>query len=133
MAQLSDYATATLEDLVNDPAKFGAPTFEEFLRIRDRERLDAEQLFFKAFSDQPGSSNLAACLTSIKYKCFGYDCGKSLERVQQVAENEGVHYSKLEFRPDLEQDGAGKYSMTVQVATKEWFDKRDDKPTLATP
>jgi hypothetical protein len=133
MVQLSDYATATLEDLKNDPKRFGLPTFEEFLRLRDRERLDAEQLYFKAFSDQPGTSNVGHLLTSIRYKCFGYDCGKSLEQVQRVAENEGVHYSKLEFKPEMHQDSAGKYSMTVQVASKEWFDKRDEKPTLATP
>jgi hypothetical protein len=133
MDRLSSYANATLDDLVKDPEKYGVPTFEEFMRLRDRERLDAEQLYFKAFSDQPGSSNIGHLITSIRYKCFGHDCGKSLEQVQRVAENEGVHHSQLVFKPEMTQDTAGKYKLMVNVATKEWFEKRDEKSPLATP
>jgi len=119
MTETPNYTTATVEDLLDNPTKYGAPTFEEFKRYPDRYRKRDDDALSSA---DVGSSNLAHLVKKQFYflktasgrsiKC------KTLEQVEHVAKQEGINLRLLEMRPELRQAGEGKFDVHVHFVTK---------------
>lgn len=105
-----------MNDIIENPHKFGAPTFEEF-RKNPKLFTRSKEAAFEAV-DQ--SSHLAGMRALIKkQKLFflasngkQYPC-KSLEEVYQVAQAEGVDTSKIQYEPHVIPTGDGKCDIHV--------------------
>ena len=83
---LSHFTNATVEDLVADPKKYGAPTFEEFCKNREK--------FFGRWDDafvavDKGSQNLDKIVKGYKYEVIGVECN-SLEQVETRCRDVGI-------------------------------------------
>ena len=100
----------TIEDLWNDPAKYGLPTFEQFAENPEILRAKATQVLADA---DAGSTQLNRLVKKHYYFIDGYRCN-SIEEVERIALNQGYDLSKLQMKPELEKDTAGK--LVVKIA-----------------
>jgi len=109
-------STLQLEDLLNNPARFGLPTFEEFCLNPDR--YFAKETDILDCVDESGhilrKSNL---IKGQVYELEGYRCD-SLEKVQDLATEMGIKLSELDMKPDLQKDLAGKYLIHIKFTRK---------------
>lgn len=112
MAEL--FANATVEDIARDPRKYGAPTFEEYVRNRHRFQARTSNLFDVADN---GTSNLKMMLKDYRYEIDGYKCD-SLEEVERVARSQGYSEHDLEMRPEIIPLGGGWCDILVRFCAK---------------
>jgi len=110
------FQDADLEMMIRDPHRFGVPTFEEFRKNPDKYKMPKDWLL-QAISDQPGKSQIGHLVRKVVYRCLGFDCS-TLEEVERVAANEGLHLTDLDIRPQMIQDLAGKYVVRVDFVRK---------------
>ena len=114
MTSKSELSDASLEDILNNPHKYGVPTFEEFQKNPDAYRTSKT---FQLDSASNGSILLNSLIKSQTYELDGYKC-KSLEEVEKVALNQGIRLDDLIMEPELEKDTAGKLICRVKFTTK---------------
>lgn len=92
----SKFKEVTIHDIIADPKKYGAPTFEEFCRNPDRYRgRDDDAL---ASADR-GSAVINSVQKHI-YEIEGIRC-KTLEQVERVANGMGIPLKELDYRAEL--------------------------------
>ena len=111
----------TLDDVLENPNKFGAPTFEEFKR--NREKYLGREDDKLAFADR-GSTILRRDIKKHIYEIEGYRC-KTLEEVERVASSQGIPLKQLDYKPELIQCGAGKYDVIVKFVPDKERSKRE--------
>lgn len=99
-----EWAVATIEDVDANPSKYGAPTYQEYLR-------DPEK-FRKAFSEQGkletldrGSKILERVIQKQVFIVNGIMCS-SPEKAERVAKDENIDLRF--YRPELIEIGGGK-------------------------
>lgn len=109
----------TLDDLQEDPKKFGLPTFEEFCANPDRWRKRNEDAFNLI---DAGSQAMKNQIEKHVYYVAGYKCG-SLEIAQKVLMDEyGISaakdFSDIGVTIELEDSRMGKYIAHVKIDPK---------------
>ena len=84
--------TFTMEDIQDDPHKYGAPTFEEFLKMRDPfKRKDSNLIALDG-----GPLNFRDDLKKIRYFINGKE-SPSLEHVERVLSDCGYTEDDIDF------------------------------------
>lgn len=112
---MAHFHDAQMEDLQTDPHRFGAPTFEEFCRNREKFMGRGDDIFTQV---QNGSQVMRKMIKRQYYEIRGYKCN-SLEEVERVAQNEGIALKDLSMRPELRQSYAeGKYDIVVEFVER---------------
>lgn len=107
----------TLEDLYEDPKRFGMPTFEEFRKDPEKYKGRHDELL--ALADASTTvKDLRDKLETQTYKCLGYDCGKSLEKVERIAKEEGYRIDQMDMVPRIYQESNGKIKIVTEFVLK---------------
>lgn len=110
----SKHLNAQMNDLMRDPKSFGAPTFEEFKRNREKYVGRDDD---KITQVDKGSSFHHKIIDKYEYEIEGYRC-KSLEEVERVAAEQGIALRELDYRPEFIPQGGGKANMRVKFVSK---------------
>lgn len=106
-------------EIFDDPTSFGMPTFDEFCRNRERYMgRDDDRL---AEVDR-GSRTMDRAKRYV-YELEGYRC-RTLEEVERVALSQGIALRELDYRPEVQQAGAGQFDVVVRFVAKSTRDKR---------
>ncbi|NDD54407.1 hypothetical protein EBZ39_11125 [bacterium] len=119
LKQLSD---ATFDDIMQDPTKFGMPTFDEFAKNpetllgREDERLTEVER---------GSVILGKTVKRYIYEIEGYRC-KTLQEVERVALSMGINLKELDYQPQMETNTSGKFDIKVKFVSKAERAKRQN-------
>lgn len=108
---------AELDDLYENPGKFGLPTLAEFSRNPGKWRAGPEDTFI-TLSD--GTKIVKNIRRHIYY--VAGEVTESLERVQKVCEDEG--WGEVSFIPELRQDVSGKLDAHIEVLPKAVAEER---------
>lgn len=107
-----------IEDLMADPAAFGMPTFDEFVRNKKRYMGSKEDILESIDRGDP----VLQCKQ--RYFVEHYEV-KSLEQAQKLAEEMGFNlYKDFVLNPQLDRDNSGKIFSKVQFRSKRDLEKR---------
>lgn len=107
--------TLSLDDILDNPKKFGIPTFEDFAKSPEKYRTSLEHLFE---SVDRGSSALNRLIIKHEYLILGHRAD-SLEQVQRIMTEEGYTLDQLTIQPELHKETAGKLKVVVSFIPKE--------------
>lgn len=116
----SKFMDGSMDDILLNPEKYGAPTFEQFKKNRDKYLGSEDQTL--ATVDK-GSHNLNRVVNKYTYEIEGFRCD-SLEKVEQIAADYGIPLRSLDYRPELIPQGGGKAKMLIKFVSKEDREKR---------
>lgn len=116
----SKFAQQGMSELMADPAKFGAPTWEQFKS--NREKYMGRDDAALANVDK-GSNNLSKIVDKYIYEIEGFRC-KNLEEVEKIAGDYGIPIRGLDYRPELIPQGGGKAKMLIKFVSKDEREKR---------
>jgi hypothetical protein len=97
----------TLEDIVKNPAKYGAPTFQQWRQNKDKWRVD-----WAAIADN-GSRQLAHQQVRQLYKVGKYIV-KSIEEAERIARDMGFTLSRMPIAPQIRPQGGQKHDIIVE-------------------
>jgi hypothetical protein len=114
---------ATNFDVANDPHKFGAPTFEEFKRNREKYMGRDDDTLESA---EKGSQTLKKYVKRYLYEIEGYRC-RTLDEVDRVATSQGIPIKDLDYRPTVVPLGGGKFDILVKFISKSDRERREEK------
>ncbi len=114
------HLTATLDDIVSDPHKYGAPTFAEFAKNPDKWRSSNSNMLD---SVDAGSILLRQILNKQIYEIDGYRCN-SLEEVERVAKDQGIDLNNIVCRPEVVPVGGGRCDILVKFTSRKSVDER---------
>lgn len=110
---IEKFKEVQLQDIVDDPSKYGAPTFDEFRRHPEKWLGRADE---KLISADQGSQVLGNVQRHI-YEIEGYRC-KTIEEVERVAKSQGIPLKELDYRAQLIPCGGGKADVLVKFISK---------------
>lgn len=118
-----DQSNLTVQDIMENPSAFGAPTFDEFKRNREKWIGREDELL--GYVDS-GSGLLQSVVRRYKYSFIPIVMGlrgreiscKGLEEVERMAIEHGTRLKDLDISPNMEQDGGGKYLVHVRFFAK---------------
>lgn len=96
----SKFMEASIEDLIRNPGKYGAPTFQEFCANPDKYRKNKEAMISSA---DAGSRNISGIKKHLYY-VDGYKCSTP-EEAQQAMKNMGLSEDDLKLSVELEDMG----------------------------
>ncbi len=105
------FQDATIEDIAQDPHKYGAPTFEEFVANKEK-YIGRSDDWFSAIDK--GSSILSRRVKKQVYILKGYRV-ESLEKLETLAKNMGLNPWKLQPRPQIIDLGGGWCNLDVHM------------------
>lgn len=106
-------------EILANPHKFGAPTFEEFCTAPDKYRRAMEQVMV---APDMGTSAFPQLVKTQRY--FFRDAAgkahkcKTLDAVHKVAQSEGVTLDQLDYDPQVVPTGDGKCEIHVTFFRK---------------
>jgi hypothetical protein len=106
---------ASLDDMIDNPHKYGLPTIEEFSKNPEKFRTGVESLFEVA---DKGSTNLNRLIRKHEYRIMGYKC-KTLEEVQKIMNAEGRKLDEYVLKPELVRDAVSKLTCIVTFVLKD--------------
>lgn len=104
----------TVQDIFNNPADYGAPSFAEFKRNPDKFRKGKEHLFAQG---DKGSKILGKVIQKHIYYMDGVKC-ENLEHAQRIMGDMGIDPDTLEMRIGLEDIGQQKAIAHVHYRPK---------------
>lgn len=104
----------TVQDILENPHDYGAPTFKEFCRNPDKFRKRKDHLFAQG---DAGSKLLGKVVQKHIYYMDGVKC-ESIEHAQRVMEDKGIDPSNLEMKIGLENIGGHKANAHVHYRPK---------------
>jgi hypothetical protein len=108
------FRTAQVEDLLANPHKFGAPSFEEFARNPDKWRARKDH-WFEAVDK--GSQMIGSVVSKQKYFVEGVPCA-TLEKCEQHAKDLGLSIEDLEPRPQMHYMGGRDWEIHINWVKK---------------
>lgn len=115
----------TLEDLYEDPKRFGMPTFEEFRKDPEKYKGRHDELL--ALADASSTvKELRDKIQTQTYKCMGFDCGKSLEKVERIVKEEGYTMTQMDMVPRIYPEAGGKIRIETEFVVKPGVQKTVD-------
>lgn len=104
-------ADTTINDILSDPAAYGAPTYMDYISNPGRWQIDNLALVDK-------SSNAIKHLVKTQFfTVCGVKC-KTLERAQKVAEDHGYNLRAMDVQPQVIDLGGGWCDINVVFAPK---------------
>jgi peptidase E len=112
-----DFNGASLEDLVANPHKFGCPSFEEYVKLREKYQPREDEAMI---SLTDGPNKYRNDLNKIKFQVNGFDMKE--EQVEKALGDHGYALadidlenrdSKLKKEIDMIPLGGGKYDLVV--------------------
>lgn len=111
MSPMQDkFKDAVLEDLVNDPASFGAPSFQDFCKDPDRYRFRKDHLLAIA-DDGSKLEGLKKRLGVTRWEIDGYRFDTP-EQVENYCRDEGLDLNEdVDFKPCLIEGISGKIDL----------------------
>ena len=111
-------------DILASPNKYGAPSFQEFKRNREKWMGRDDD---KLASADEGSRVLKNGNRVKKhiYEIEGHRC-KNLEQVEKTASNLGLNIKDLDYRPEVLPLGGGKCDVLVKFVSREERKRRAD-------
>ncbi len=112
---------SSIEDLIRNPSAFGAPTFEEFSRNREKWVGREDDKFSNV---DRGSQILGKVAKKHVYEIEGFRC-KTLEEVERVARQQGIPIKDLEYRAQLIPLGGGTADILIKFMSKTEFNSRE--------
>lgn len=101
-------------DIIKDPKKYGAPTFEEYCADPEKWRGRADEVFSTIDNQK---SILRDRFNKIIYKINGYEC-KTIEKVQSVAMDMGIEMHELDYKIQLIPQGGGECDVLIEFVHK---------------
>ena len=110
----SRFKEVKIEDLMADPNKFGAPTFEQFCKNPERFRGRADDILS---SVDRGSSIIGSVQKQV-YEIEGVRCS-TLEAVEKVAADMGIPLKELDYRAELIPLPGQKSEILVKFVSKQ--------------
>ena len=108
------WESATTDDIMNNPEKFGAPTFEAFKRQRDKYMKNHNQTFDRI---EKGGSVANRFTKKQVYEIEGYRC-KTLEEVERVALNMGIDLNTMKYSAEFCPLGGGQADVLVKFMSE---------------
>lgn len=108
------------QEILENPSKFGMPTFEEFARNSEKYLGREDDGFAQV---DRGSRNLDRHVERHIYEIEGYRC-KTLEEVERVAASQGIALGELDYQPQVIPLGGGKCNILVKFVSKVERQKR---------
>lgn len=102
--QMDKFTDAELDDLIENPAKYGAPSWEEFQKHPEKFRKRKDHLFAVA---DASSKKLGKVITKQVYWMDGVKCDTP-EKAQETMYNLGITPDELQLKIDLEDIGGQK-------------------------
>ncbi len=121
--QFEMWESATTDDLMSNPEKFGAPTFEKFMARRKHYQANHSTIFGRI---ETGGQIANRFTKKQKYELGGYQC-KTLEEVEKVALNMGLKLQDLaqNYTAEFIPLGGGNADVLVKFMTQADRQKRD--------
>lgn len=104
----------TLEEIIENPHRYGLPTLEEFCKNPTLWMGHDEDLLAQA---DVGSKLINGMVTKHLYEIDGYRCD-TLEEVEKVAKSQGYQLKELDFAPVLIPQAGLKTEVLVRFTTK---------------
>jgi hypothetical protein len=106
------------EDIMADPTKFGAPTFEEFAKNPDmfRPHLTLKDLL-GIIDDGSKLEGFKRNLSKDKFEIDGYGM-ESLTKIEDYCRNEGLSYESVSWKPEVRQGTSGKLEVVHRLSRK---------------
>lgn len=120
--RLKQFADATFDDVMEDPTKFGLPTFDEFAKNPDLLFGKEDERLTEV---ERGSTNLNRVVKRYIYEIEGYRC-KTLQEVERVARSMGINLRELDYQPQMEPNTSGKFDIKVKFVSKADRQKRQN-------
>lgn len=110
------FSEATVEEMLNDPHKFGAPTFDEYVRNRShyKQRLKDHDWFSEI---DKSSSILKNGRLKKQYYILNGHRFNTLEALEKACESEGVNPLQLVPEPQVIDLGGGWCDLEVTMLT----------------
>jgi len=110
------------EEILQDPTKFGAPTFEEFSRCPEK---------YLGRDDDALSSvdNVDSCLKNrmkkVRFEIEGFRC-RTIEEVERVALANGIPVRELDYTGHLIPQGGGEFDVLIKFISKAERERRSN-------
>ena len=112
------FKDAVLEDLFDDPTKYGAPTLEEFCKNPDRYRFRKDHLLSIA-DDGSKLEGLKKRLGVTRWEIDGYKFDNP-EQVENYCRDEGLDMTTdVDFKPFLQMGISGKIDLVQRFERKQ--------------
>lgn len=113
----------SLKEVIANPKKYGAPTFEEFVSNREKwiGRDDDELIS----ADKGSQEIFKKFIRKQIYKIKRYRSEK-LEEVERIALSEGLQLKDLEYRVQMLPVGGGKWDALIEFKTKAEWKRKDN-------
>lgn len=115
------WESATTQDIMENPDKFGAPTFDMFKSHRDKYIENHNQNFGRI--EQGGAVANRYTKKQI-YEIEGYRC-KTLEEVERVANSMGINLKKMKYTAEFLPLGGGQADVLVKFMSESLRNMRD--------
>lgn len=112
----------TMDDIVADPTKFGAPTYESFKKDPTKFLGKPDQVL--ATVDK-GSENLKRIISKYIYEVEGYRC-HTLAEVERVAGSQGIEMKDLDYQPEVIPLGGGRANLLIRFISKKTKQRRSE-------
>lgn len=118
--------TMEIKDLHKDPNRFGFPTLEQYSKnpqmYRDR-FMGKDSDVFDIISNGSTLKGIRKATNSVKYKILQYET-RSLEEVERIALENGMHPRDLTFIAEIRNTGGQRGEQIIRVLTKEEYERR---------
>jgi hypothetical protein len=118
-------ATAqSLEELIENPAKFGIPTFDEYRRNKERYR--------GRYDDEVASIDAGDKILGVVQRYVVWDGGceyrvESLEQAERIAGDMGLNlHQDFIVDPQIRDDGPGRFHNRVTFRSKRAVNRRSE-------
>lgn len=107
----------TPDDIMENPTKYGLPTFEDYCKDRERYLGYSDQLFRTIDAGPQNAERLRKLMHKMRFRVAGHYV-KTVEKLQSVAREEWGDDVKLEMYPQMLPIGGGKWECVVEVMPK---------------
>lgn len=104
----------TYEDVTENPAAYGLPTFQEFVKMRSKWIGSNEEVLE---SVDAGSKIFKKGLKKFRFEFKGYRCD-NLPQVEKIAIEHGLSLKELDFAPEFLPQGGGEAEILVRFFSK---------------
>jgi hypothetical protein len=124
MKNLENFRSADVNDLANNPEKYGVPSWSDYKKNPDKYSLDIfnERVF--AELDNGASGPLRSYIRTHIYYIKGYKC-RTLTEVEKISCDYGISKRDLVYIPKLRNMYEGKADLTIWVMDKAEKERRD--------
>lgn len=101
----------TIQDLLADPNKFGAPTFEQYKANSEKYKAISKG---SVIDNGIQSAELRNIIDEQIYFVNGHRCD-TLEKVEEVAKDFGydLNSGNIPYSPEIQDKGGGKYKLVI--------------------